>query len=352
MLNSEQMINKFFGLFSHDIGIDLGTANTLVYVRGKGILIREPSVVTIHKKTKEVLAVGSEAKRMLGKTPQTIQAIRPLRDGVISDFYVAEKMIEYFIKAVHDVPSKFPKVPRPRVVLGVPSGITSVERKAVVDATRNAGARLAYLIEEPMAAAIGAGLPVQEPMGTMIVDMGGGTAEIAVISLGGIVINKSLRIAGDEMDTAIVNHAKEKFNLLLGERTAEEIKLTVGSAMEFDGEDEIEATFRGRDLRTGLPKSIKVSAADIREALKEPVTMIVESIKDAIEETPPELVPDILKNGIVLAGGTSLLRNLDKLLEKETNVPVRVAKDPMTCVVRGCGIVLDDLDLLARVRIT
>ncbi|MBT6401787.1 rod shape-determining protein [candidate division WWE3 bacterium] len=346
------MINKFFGLFSHDIGIDLGTANTLVYVRGKGILIREPSVVTIHKKTKEVLAVGSEAKRMLGKTPQTIQAIRPLRDGVISDFYVAEKMIEYFIKAVHDVPSKFPKVPRPRVVLGVPSGITSVERKAVVDATRNAGARLAYLIEEPMAAAIGAGLPVQEPMGTMIVDMGGGTAEIAVISLGGIVINKSLRIAGDEMDTAIVNHAKEKFNLLLGERTAEEIKLTVGSAMEFDGEDEIEATFRGRDLRTGLPKSIKVSAADIREALKEPVTMIVESIKDAIEETPPELVPDILKNGIVLAGGTSLLRNLDKLLEKETNVPVRVAKDPMTCVVRGCGIVLDDLDLLARVRIT
>jgi rod shape-determining protein MreB len=345
------MINKLFGLFSHDIGIDLGTANTLVYVRGKGILVREPSVVTIHKKTKEVLAVGTEAKRMLGKTPQSIVAIRPLRDGVISDFYVAEKMLEYFIKAVHDIPSKFPKIPRPRVVLGVPSGITSVERKAVVDATRNAGARLAYLIEEPMAAAIGAGLPVQEPRGTMIADMGGGTSEIAVISLGGIVINKSLRIAGDELDVAIVNYAKEKYNLLLGERTAEEIKLTVGSAMEFDGEEDIEATFRGRDLRTGLPKAIKVSAGDIREALKEPISSIVNTIKDAIEETPPELVPDILKYGIVLAGGTSLLRNLDKLIEKEANVPVRVAKDPMTCVVRGCGTVLDDLDLLERVKI-
>jgi len=330
----------------------LGTANTLVYVRGKGILIREPSVVAIHKKTREVLAVGAEAKRMLGKTPQTIQAIRPLKDGVISDFYVAEKMIEHFIKAVHDVPSRFPKIPRPRVVLGVPSGITSVERKAVVDATRDAGARSAYLIEEPMAAAIGAGLPVQEPYGTMIVDMGGGTSEIAVISLGGIVINKSLRVAGDEMDEAIVAYAKEKFNLLLGERTAEEIKFTVGSAMEFEGENEIEATFRGRDLKTGLPRSIKVSAADIREALKGPVTTIVDAIKDAIEETPPELVPDILKHGIILAGGTSLLRNLDKLLSKETNVPVMVAKDPMTCVVRGCGIVLDDLDLLERVKIS
>ena len=346
------MLNRFFGLFSHDIGIDLGTANTLVYVRGKGILIREPSVVAIHKKTREVLAVGAEAKRMLGKTPQTIQAIRPLKDGVISDFYVAEKMIEHFIKAVHDVPSRFPKIPRPRVVLGVPSGITSVERKAVVDATRDAGARSAYLIEEPMAAAIGAGLPVQEPYGTMIVDMGGGTSEIAVISLGGIVINKSLRVAGDEMDEAIVAYAKEKFNLLLGERTAEEIKFTVGSAMEFEGENEIEATFRGRDLKTGLPRSIKVSAADIREALKGPVTTIVDAIKDAIEETPPELVPDILKHGIILAGGTSLLRNLDKLLSKETNVPVMVAKDPMTCVVRGCGIVLDDLDLLERVKIS
>ncbi len=345
------MLNKILGAFSHDIGIDLGTANTLVYVKGKGILIREPSVVTIHKKTKDVLAVGAEAKRMLGKTPQTIQAIRPLRDGVISDFYVAEKMIEYFIKAVHDIPSKFPKIPRPRVVLGVPSGITSVERKAVVDATRNAGARSAYLIEEPMAAAIGSGLPVQEPRGTMIVDMGGGTSEIAVISLGGIVINKSLRIAGDEMDQAIVNFAKEKFNLLLGERTAEDIKFTIGSASEFDGEDEIEAKFRGRDLRSGLPKTISVSAKDIREALKAPIDSIINAVKDAIEETPPELVPDILKHGITLAGGTSQLRNFDKLLAEETKVPVRVAKEPMTCVVRGCGIVLDDLDLLERVKI-
>lgn len=346
------MINKILGMFSHDIGIDLGTANTLVYVRGKGILIREPSVVTIHKKSKEVLAVGAEAKRMLGKTPQTIAAIRPLKDGVISDFYVAEKMIEYFIKSVHDIPSKFPKIPRPRVVLGVPSGITSVERKAVVDATRNAGARSAYLIEEPMAAAIGSGLPVQEPQGTMIVDMGGGTSEIAVISLGGIVINKSLRIAGDEMDEAIVNYAKEKHNLLLGIRTAEEIKFTVGSAMKFDDEDEVKATLRGRDLRSGLPKTIEISAQDIREALEVPTMQIVNAIKDAIEETPPELVPDILKYGITLAGGTSLLRNLDKLLEKETKVSVKVAKDPMTCVVRGCGIVLDDLDLLERVRVS
>jgi rod shape-determining protein MreB and related proteins len=345
------MLNKIFGHFSHDIGVDLGTANTLVYVKGKGILVREPSVVTIHKKTKEVLAIGSEAKRMLGKTPQTIQAIRPLRDGVISDFYVAEKMIEYFIKSVHDIPSKYPKIPRPRVVLGVPSGITSVERKAVIDATRNAGARLAYLMEEPMAAAIGAGLPVQEPQGTMIVDMGGGTSEIAVISLGGIVINKSLRVAGDEMDQAIVSYAKEKYNLLLGERTAEEIKFTIGSAMEFEGEDEIEAKLRGRDLRSGLPKEVTVQASDIRAALEAPVRMIVESVKDAIEETPPELVPDILKYGVTLAGGTSLLRNFDKLLEEEIKVPVKLAKDPITCVVRGCGVVLDDLDLLKRVRI-
>src|SRR3972149_9035926 len=232
------MLDRFWGLFSHDSGIDWGTANSLVYVRGKGILIREPSVVTVHQKTRDGLAVGAEAKRMLGKTPATIEAIRPLRDGVISDFYVAEKMIKHFIHAVHDVPSKFPKVPRPRVVLGVPSGITSVERKAVIDATRSAGARSAYLIEEPMAAAIGAGLPVQEPRGTMIVDMGGGTSEIAVISLGGIVINKSLRVAGDEMDEAIVNFAKQQFNLLLGERSAEEIKLSIGNAIELEGENQ------------------------------------------------------------------------------------------------------------------
>lgn len=345
------MINKFFGYFSHDIGIDLGTANTLVYVKGKGILVREPSVVTIHKKTKDVLAVGADAKRMLGKTPGTIEAIRPLRAGVISDFYVAEKMIEYFIKSVHDIPSKFPKIPRPRVVLGVPSGITSVERKAVIDAAKNAGAREVYLVEEPMAAAIGAGLPIQEPRGTMIVDMGGGTTEIAVISLGGLVINKSLRVAGDEMDRAIVNYARHEHNLLLGERTAEEIKFAIGSASEFEKEGDVNTTFRGRDLKSGLPKTIEVSADNIRKALETPISLIIDSIKDAIEETPPELVPDILEHGVTLAGGTSQLRNFDKLLEKELNVPVKVAKDPMTCVVRGCGFVLDDLDLLQKVQI-
>lgn len=345
------MFNKILGLFSHDIGIDLGTANTLVYVKGKGILIREPSVVTIHKKTRQVLAVGSEAKRMLGKTPQTIEATRPLRDGVISDFYVAEKMIAYFIKRVHELPSKFPKIPRPRVVIGVPSGITSVEKKAVVDATRNAGARQSYLIEEPMAAAIGAQLPVQEPRGTMIVDMGGGTSEIAVISLGGIVINKSIRVAGDELDMDIVNYAKSKYNLLLGDRSAEEIKFQAGSAMYFEGESNVKAMLRGRDLKTGLPRSIEVSAAEIREAMQTSIYTIINAVKDSVEETPPELVPDILRDGITLAGGTSMIKNLDLLMSKELNVPVRVAKDPLTCVVRGCGLVLDDLDLLEKVKI-
>ena len=345
------MINNILSYFSHDIGIDLGTANTLVYVRGKGILIREPSVVTIHKKTKQVLAVGSEAKRMLGKTPGTIEAIRPLRDGVISDFYVAEKMIEYFIKRVHELPSKFPKIPKPRVVIGVPSGITSVEKKAVVDATRNAGARATYLIEEPMAAAIGARLPISEPRGTMVADMGGGTSEIAVISLGGIVINKSLRVAGDEMDMDIVNYAKNKYNLLLGDRSAEEIKFYAGSAAPFERESEVSAVLRGRDLKTGLPRSIPVSAAEIREAISPSIYTIINTIKDAIEETPPELVPDILRDGLTIAGGTSLIKNLDVLMSKELNIPVHIAKDPLTCVVRGCGLVLDDLDLLEKVKI-
>ncbi|MCA9308359.1 MAG: rod shape-determining protein [Patescibacteria group bacterium] len=346
------MINRILGYFSHDIGIDLGTANTLVYVKGKGILVREPSVVTINKKTREVLAVGSEAKRMLGKTPRMIEAIRPLREGVISDFYVAEKMLEYFIKSVHDVPSRFPKIPRPRVVLGIPSSVTSVERKAVLDAARNAGAREAYLIEEPMAAAIGAGLPVQEPRGNLIVDMGGGTTEIAVISLGGIVISKSLKLAGDELDKAIVNYARAKYNLLLGERSAEDIKFTAGSAMAFANEYDLEIYFRGRDLKTGLPKSVAVSAGEIREALKEPIYTIIDAVKDTIYETPAELVPDILSNGITLAGGTSKLKNLDALMSKELNVPVHRAKDSLTCVVRGCGIVLDDLELLKKVRVS
>ena len=255
------MLENLLGRLSYDIGIDLGTANTLVYVRGKGILIREPTVVTIHNKTKEVLSVGSEAKRMLGKTPPSIQAIRPLKDGVISDFYVAEKMLEYFIKKVHQMPSRFPKIPRPRVVLGIPSGITSVERKAVIDAAKNAGARQAFLIEETMAAAIGASLQVWEPKATMIVDIGGGTSEIAIISLGGIVINKSLRIAGDELDQEIVNYAKNKYNLLSGERTAEVLKIHIGSAMEYENEKTEKVQLRGSDLKTGLPKSLDINHA-------------------------------------------------------------------------------------------
>jgi rod shape-determining protein MreB len=345
------MFNRFFGIFSHDIGIDLGTANTLVYVKGKGILIREPSVVTMHKKTREVLAVGSEAKRMLGKTPANIVAIRPLRDGVISDFNATEKMIEYFIKLVHRMPSKFMKIPRPRIVMGVPSGVTSVERKAVIDAAKNAGAREVYLLEEPMAAAIGADLDVTEPRGTMIVDMGGGTSEIAVISLGGVVVNKSIRVAGDEMDMEIVNYAKNKHNLLIGERTAEEIKFVLGNVFEFAEEADIKGVLRGRDLKTGLPRSIEIDPSEIREAIKAPVQSIVNAIKDAIEETPAELMSDIVKDGIVIAGGTCLLRGMDKLLSRELKVPVKRAKDPMTCVVRGCGKVLDDLDLLQRVKV-
>lgn len=344
------MLDNFFSMFSHDMGIDLGTANTLVSVRGKGILIREPTVVAIHKKTKEIHAVGIEAKRMLGKTPAFITAIRPLRDGVISDFYSVEKMLSYFIKKVHETPSGFPKIPRPRVVLGVPSGITEVERKAVIDASLSAGARTAYLIEEPMAAAIGSGLPISEPQGSMIVDMGGGTSEIAVISLGGIVTNKSVRVAGDEIDQEIVNYARVRYHMLVGDRTAEEIKILLGNAYPFDNDEGVTAMLRGRDLKTGLPKSVEVNAAEIREAIRNPVYTIINAVKDAIEETPPELVADILKTGITLAGGTSLIRDLDLLMAKETGMPVVMARDPLTCVVRGCTIVLEDLDLLKRVK--
>lgn len=342
------MLNYLFGLFSHDIGIDLGTANTLVLVKGKGIVIREPSVVAIHKKSKDVLAIGSEAKRMVGKTPANILAIRPLRNGVISDFEVTEQMLQYFIQKVHQSPSRFPKIPRPRVVVGIPSGVTEVERRAVIDAARGAGARQAFLIEEPMAAAIGSGLPIEEPTGNMIVDIGGGTTEIAVISLGGIVTNKSIRVAGDEMDQNLIDYARRKYNLLLGERTAEMVKITIGSAFEgFEGE----MFMRGRDLKTGLPKSVAVSAAEVCEALFPSVKIITQTIKDAVEETPPELIADIMDRGIVLAGGASQLRGFDKHLARETEIPVRVADDPMTCVVRGAGAALENLELLRKVRV-
>lgn len=347
------MLGKFWKLFSHDIGIDLGTVNTLVLVKGKGIVIREPSVVTIHKKTKQVLAIGAEAKRMLGRTPAAIEAVRPLRDGVISDFDTTEAMLRYFVQKVHATPKNsgfaVPKLAHPRIVVGIPSGVTEVERRAVQDACLSAGAREAFLIEEPMAAAIGSKLPVEEPEGLMIVDIGGGTTEIAVISLGGMVISRSLRIAGDELDEDIINYMRLRYGMLIGEKSAEEIKLEIGSAWDVEHK---EAVVRGRDLATGLPKSIRVSSAEIREALTPTINQIVSSIQEVLEETPPELLGDILQRGITLAGGGALLKGLDKRIAEETKLPVWVADDPLTAVVRGCGRVLENLDLLSKVQVT
>lgn len=342
------MFNKLFGAFSHDIGIDLGTANTLVYVKGRGIVINEPSVVAINQKTGQILAVGNEAKKMVGKTPAHIIASRPLMDGVISDFEVTEQMLRYFIEKVHH--ETFTILARPRVVVGIPSGVTEVEKKAVQDATLNAGARQAFLIEEPMAAAIGVRLPIQEAAGNMIVDIGGGTTEVAVISLGGIVASKSLRIAGDELNEDIVEYARDEFNLLLGEKTAEDIKIAIGSAYEVD--EPLEVPMRGRDLVTGLPKEVVVSDSQIREALSHSVKTLVEAVKTTVEETPPELVADIMHRGIHLVGGGSLLRELDKLVAKETQMPTKVVDDPMTAVVRGTGIVLEDINALKEVLIS
>jgi len=338
------MLDAFFGLFSRDIGIDLGTANTLVHVRDRGIVIAEPSVVAIHAKTRKVLAIGSEAKRMVGRTPADIIAIRPLHDGVISDFDVTEQMIKYFVRKVHD---RVGLIPRPRMLLGVPSGVTEVEKRAVRDAALNAGARWARLIEEPMAAAIGAGLPISEPSGSMIVDIGGGTTEVAVISLGGIVVSRSIRIGGDEMDQDIINWARREYNLLLGERTSEDVKIAVGSAHpgEWDGQ---RVTLRGRDLLTGLPRAVEVSAIQIREAIEPSVQQIVEVIKDTIEDTPPELVADVMDQGLVMAGGGALLLGLDRRVAEATQMPVHVADDPLTCVARGTGIALQELALLER----
>jgi len=343
------MLDRLFGLFSHDVGIDLGTANTVVHVKGKGILIREPSVVARHKKTKQVLAIGSEAKKMLGKTPGTIEAIRPLRHGVIADFDAAEAMLQYYIKQVHEGPGIWPKVPRPRVVVGIPAGVTEVERRAVQEAALAAGARQAYLIEEPMAAAMGAGIPVELAEGHLIVDIGGGTSEIAVISLGGIVIEHSIRVAGDELDQAIVAFARLKYNLVLGEMTAEAVKLAVGSAYPL--EKELKTVIRGRDLETGLPKSLTVGSAEIREALAPTVRQIVTAISETMEQTPPELVADILQHGVTMAGGGSLLRGIDKLVAEEVKMPVWVTEDPMSAVVRGCAAVLENSILLHKVMV-
>lgn len=342
------MIDALLGRFSHDIGIDLGTANTLVYVRGKGILINEPSVVAINTKNKQILAIGDEAKRMVGKTPANIIATRPLVDGVVSDFEITEQMLKYFIEKVHK--ESFVLFPRPRVVIGIPSGVTEVEKRAVEDAATNAGARQAFLIEEPMAAAVGAGLAVHDAAGSMIVDIGGGTSEVAVISLGGIVASRSVRIAGDELTEDIINFCKEEFNLQIGERTAETIKINIGSAAKLN--KVLEAPVRGRDMVSGLPKEMIITSDHVRAALAKSVRAIVDAVKYTIEETPPELLADVMDKGVFLAGGGALLRGLDLLLSQQTKMPVHIAEDPLTAVVRGTGMVLEDLDSLKDVLVS
>ncbi len=339
------MFNKILGKFSKDVGIDLGTKNTLVYTEEKGIIINEPSVVAVNKRTDEILAVGDEARIMVGKTPSHIQAIKPLVDGVISDFEVTEKMLKYFINKVHS--ESFTLIPRPRVVIGIPLDITEVEKKAVEDAAKSAGARQVFLIEESMAAAIGTRLPVADATATMIVDIGGGTTEISVISLGGVVTYKTLRLAGNELDDNIVQFIREEFNILIGEQVAEKIKVRIGSATELKESTEMEV--RGRDLINGLPRAVTVSDTQIREAISRTINIIIENIKTTLEKTPPELVSDIYEKGIVLTGGGALLRGLDKEIAQATKIPVRVAEDPLTCVVRGAGILLSDPELLEKV---
>jgi rod shape-determining protein MreB len=334
----------FLRTFSKDLAIDLGTANTLVFVRGEGIVLNEPSTVAIHESDHSVIAVGSEAKAMLGRTPGNIRVIQPLRDGVIADLEITERMLEYFISKTQ---RRLRTILKPRVVIGVPSGITQVERRAVRDSARHAGAREVYLVEGPVAAAIGAGLPVQEPGGNLIVDVGGGTTEVAVISMAGVIFCTSARVAGDAMDEAILQHIRKHYNLLIGERQAEEIKITLGSACP--GEDHRTVQVKGRDLADGIPKTIVLDEEEIREALREPVMTIVETVRTCLERTPPELAGDIVDRGIVITGGGSLLRGLDRLLGQETHLPVTVAQDPMSCVVLGAGRILDELDLLKRV---
>ncbi len=341
------MFDWFFGLFSNDLAIDLGTANTLIYVRGQGIVLSEPSVVAVQKSgnTKRVLAVGKEAKEMLGRTPGSIVAIRPMKDGVIADFEVTEAMLRHFIQKVHNRKA----LVRPRIMICVPYGITEVEKRAVRESAESAGAREIYLIEEPMAAAIGAGLPITEPSGNMIVDIGGGTTEVAVISLAGIVYSQSVRVAGDKMDEAIIQYLKRKHNLLIGERTAERIKVTVGNAYPSDEMEIMEV--KGRDQLAGVPKTLEVNSDEIREAIVEPVNQIVEGVRVALERTPPELAADIVDRGIVLTGGGALLRGLDTLLREETGLPVLVAEDPLSCVVLGSGKALEEIDTLRVVTI-
>lgn len=342
-----QWMDHFFGRFSQDIGIDLGTANTLVYVRGRGIIINEPSVVAVNQRTGQILAIGKEAKKMAGKTPGHIVVTRPLVDGVVSDFEVTQQMLRYFIDKVHGGGWTFLR--RPRVLIGIPSGVTEVEKRAVMEATMNAGAREVYLIDEPMAAAIGARLPVIDAAGNMVVDIGGGTTEIAVISLGGVVAARSLRIAGDEMNEDIIRYCRDEFNILIGEKTGEEVKIAIGSA--YPQRQPLTFAVRGRDLVSGLPKEVVVNDEHIREALSRSIRTIVNSIKTIVEETPPELLSDIMQRGIILAGGGGLIRGLDKLIANQTGIPVRMMEDPLTAVVRGTGVVLDDMDSLREVLI-
>jgi len=340
------IFEKLFGIFSNDMAIDLGTANTLVYIRGKGIVLYEPSVVAmVYNGRKKVLAVGLEAKTMLGRTPDSVSAIRPLKDGVISDLDVAESMIREFVNKVHNR-SAFRA---PRVVVCIPSGVTEVEKRAVKDSALNAGARDVFLVEEPMAAAIGAGLPVMDPGGKMIIDVGGGTTEVAVISLGDIVVCETVRIGGDEMDEAIINYVKKKYDLLIGERTAEELKVRAGSAIPLD--DEMAIEMRGRDLKTGLPSKREIRSEEIREAIAEPVGTIVETVMATLEKTPPELSADIVDDGMVLTGGGSLLKGLDTLLERETGLPVKMTEDALTTVVVGAGLSLEDTPLLRKIAV-
>lgn len=339
------MFKKFVGKFSHDLGIDLGTRNTLVYIADKGVVVNEPSVVAVNKRTNEILEVGEAAKKMVGKTPGHIEAVKPLVDGVISDFEITEKMLKYFINKVHS--ENFALIARPRVVIGIPLDLTEVEKKAVEDAARSAGARKVYLIEEAMAAAIGARLPVTEATATMIVDIGGGTSEIAVISLGGVVTWRSLKAAGNEFDNNIIEYIREEFNILIGEQLAESIKIGIGSAVPLDEPQEIEV--RGRDLLTGLPKAVMISDKQVREAISRTVSKIIETIKTILETTPPELVSDIYERGLYLSGGGALLRGLDKAISAAAKIPVKIVDDPLTCVVRGTGLLLGNQELLDKV---
>ncbi len=335
------MLDKFFKLFSQDIGIDLGTANTLVYVPGKGIVINEPSIIAVNQKTGQIVAVGNEAKNMVGRTPPHISVIRPLVEGVISDFETTEEMLSYFIRKVQKSSTKL--FARPAVVIGIPSNVTEVETRAVRDATKNAGARKVFIVEQPMAAAIGVKCPIHEPVGNIIVDVGGGTVDIAVISLKGIVVSKSLRVAGDRLDQDIIQYARDEFKLLIGEKTAEDIKIAIGSAAPLSGQ-EMEATMRGRDLITGLPREIIVTDFDIRGAISKSVRSLANAVKEVIEETPPELISDIMHRGITLVGGGSQLKGLPEYLKKETRIPVNMAEDPITVVARGMGIILENLE--------